>query len=58
MPTYGYYCADCEYTEEQMHSIKKDPVFKCPKCEKKMKRQIGPGLPPQVKGGTPKFHGK
>ena len=36
---YIYVC-QCGYKCEKNHSMKKDPIFKCPKCKKKMNRKI------------------
>jgi putative FmdB family regulatory protein len=44
MPTYDYICEACENEWEEFHSIKAEPVKKCPACGKpKAKRVIGPG---------------
>lgn len=44
MPLYDYRCQECDLIEEQYHSIKKDPVFKCPTCKTTMVRQVGLGV--------------
>lgn len=44
MPVYDYRCQKCDLIEEQCHSIKKDPVFKCPICKTTMVRQVGLGV--------------
>lgn len=43
MPTYDYQCEKCEIVEEVIHSIKDNPVQRCPKCKKQMERLIGSG---------------
>ena len=44
MPTYDYRCTACKHAFEQTHSIKVDPVRKCPKCKKlKVKMVFGAG---------------
>lgn len=35
MPTYDYRCPVCGHTEEIFHSIKINPEYPCPDCEKK-----------------------
>jgi len=39
MPTYEYQCKNCGFLQEIMHSIKEDPDFFCPKCEKEIKME-------------------
>ncbi len=34
MPTYDYRCDACGHTFEKSHSIKADPIRKCPQCKK------------------------
>ncbi len=44
MPTYDYVCEACQYAFEKFHSMKDEPVKKCPECGKlKVKRLIGSG---------------
>jgi putative FmdB family regulatory protein len=64
MPTYDYKCDQCGYQEEQIHSIKEQPVFFCPQCkdagkEVKMTRIFT--LNPSgfiIKGGTESINWK
>ena len=51
MPTYDYVCDACEHQFEEFHSIKDDPLRKCPKCGKlKLRRLIGAGAAIVFKG--------
>lgn len=43
MPTYDYSCDKCKTTQEIVHSINDNPTFKCKKCKKKLRREIGVG---------------
>lgn len=44
MPTYDYVCDACQYAFEKFHSMKDEPVKKCPKCSKlKVRRLLGAG---------------
>ncbi|MFA6438154.1 MAG: zinc ribbon domain-containing protein [Bacteriovoracaceae bacterium] len=44
MPTYDYKCSECEHLFETMHSMKDDPLTKCPECGKEtLVRLIGSG---------------
>lgn len=44
MPTYEYVCDACGHEYEVFHSIKDDPLKKCPKCKKsKLRRKLGVG---------------
>jgi putative FmdB family regulatory protein len=44
MPTYEYECRECGYRFEAFHSIKGEPIKKCPKCHKdKVRRLISAG---------------
>ena len=40
MPTYEYYCPDCDETFEAIQKISENPLKKCPKGHKGVKRQI------------------
>ena len=42
MPTYDYFC-DCGYETEKFQSIKDTTKFKCPKCNKQLRKKIGKG---------------
>ncbi|MBD3262606.1 MAG: hypothetical protein GF334_13215 [Candidatus Altiarchaeales archaeon] len=58
MPTYDYSCPACGHTEEKFHSIKVDPIFACPVCEKNdshvvMQRLISASIGGFVLGSTP-----
>jgi putative FmdB family regulatory protein len=51
MPTYDYICDACQHQFETFHSIKADPLQKCPECgKKKLRRMIGPGAAIVFKG--------
>jgi putative FmdB family regulatory protein len=51
MPTYDYVCDACQHQFEAFHSIKADPLKKCPECgKKKLRRLIGPGAAIVFKG--------
>lgn len=43
MPTYEYECDNCNKTFEVFQKITDEPLKKCPKCNKKIKRLIGGG---------------
>lgn len=44
MPTYEYHCDACDHDFELFHSMKDEPVKKCPKCKKlKVRRLLGMG---------------
>ena len=43
MPTYEYVCDICKHQFEQFQSIKAEPLKKCPKCGKSVRRLIGGG---------------
>lgn len=43
MPTYDYECEHCGHTFEVFQKITDEPLEKCPKCHKKVKRLIGSG---------------
>jgi len=43
MPTYEYECDNCNKTFEVFQKITDEPLKKCPKCGKKIKRLIGGG---------------
>ena len=44
MPTYEYECRSCRHTFEAFQSIKEEPLKKCPKCGKGLRRLFGGGL--------------
>ena len=51
MPTYDYICNACQHQFEAFHSIKAEPLQKCPECgRKKLRRMIGPGAAIVFKG--------
>lgn len=51
MPTYDYVCDACDHSFEIFHSIKDEPLKKCPVCKKlKLRRLIGPGAAIVFKG--------
>jgi putative FmdB family regulatory protein len=33
MATYDYQCSECNFKEEQIHSMKENPLFFCPICK-------------------------
>jgi len=37
MPTYDYNCPECDFTEEQIHSMKEQPVYFCSHCKEQGK---------------------
>jgi len=43
MPTYEYECKSCGYAFEVSQSMTAQPLKKCPKCSKPVKRLIGSG---------------
>jgi putative FmdB family regulatory protein len=58
MPTYEYKCEACEHYWEARHSMKDNPITKCPKCgENKAKRLISGGTGFVLKGGGWFNHG-
>lgn len=44
MPTYEYTCLECGHVFEEFQSINAKPLRRCPKCEGKVKRVIGPSV--------------
>jgi putative FmdB family regulatory protein len=44
MPTYDYQCKSCHHKFEVFHSIKDEPVKKCPRCGKGVRRLFGGGM--------------
>jgi len=43
MPTYEYECETCHHHFEEFQNMKDEPIKKCPKCGKKVKRLISSG---------------
>lgn len=44
MPTYDYVCDACKHAFEKFHSMKDEPIKKCPECGKlKVRRLLGTG---------------
>ncbi len=43
MPTYEYYCTDCNFEFEEFQSIASEPIQICPKCNGNVKRKISGG---------------
>ena len=43
MPTYEYKCDKCEYRFEVFQAMSDEPIKKCPKCGKKVRRLINGG---------------
>jgi len=50
MPTYDYLCESCGYKFEKFQKMNDDPLKKCPKCGKEVKRLIGTGMGVILKG--------
>jgi len=50
MPTYEYQCKDCGYKFEKFQKMSDEPLKKCPKCGKEVKRLIGKGMEVIFKG--------
>ena len=44
MPTYDYECRSCHHKFEAFQSIKDDPIKKCPRCGKAVRRLFGGGM--------------
>jgi len=44
MPTYDYECRSCHHIFEAFQSIKEEPLKKCPKCGKGLRRLFGGGM--------------
>lgn len=43
MPTYEYECTSCGHTFDQFQVMTAEPLKKCPKCKKKVRRLLGAG---------------
>jgi len=50
MSTYEYVCESCGYRFEKFQNMNDEPVKKCPKCGKNVKRLIGTGMDVIFKG--------
>lgn len=50
MPTYEYVCKSCGYRFEKFQNMNDEPVKKCSKCGKTVKRMIGTGMGVIFKG--------
>jgi putative FmdB family regulatory protein len=44
MPTYEYECKSCHHKFEAFQNIKDEPLKKCPKCGKSLRRLFGGGM--------------
>ncbi len=44
MPTYDYECRVCTHTFEAFQKITADPLKRCPKCGKSVRRLFGGGM--------------
>jgi putative FmdB family regulatory protein len=44
MPTYEYECRTCKHRFEEFQSITEEPIKKCPKCGKAVRRLFGGGM--------------
>jgi putative FmdB family regulatory protein len=51
MPTYDYFCKNCNETKEIVHSIKEDPEILCEKCHEHMRRLVSGGSGHIIKSG-------
>ena len=59
MPAYDYGCEKCGKIEEQIHSMKEEPEFKCGECGTVMTRMISLNRTGFIfKGGTAAIHYK
>ena len=54
MPTYEYQCETCKHHFEVFQPITEEPLKRCPKCRKKVRRLIGKGAGILFKGSG--FH--
>jgi len=43
MPTYDYECSSCGHSFERFQNITAEPLKRCPKCRRKVRRLIGTG---------------
>lgn len=50
MPTYEYECTNCGHTFERFQSITDEPLKRCPKCRRKIRRLLGTGAGVIFKG--------
>ena len=50
MPTYEYECKKCSYTFEAFQAMSDEPLKKCPKCKKELRRLIFGGAGVIFKG--------
>jgi len=44
MPTYDYECRNCSYKFEAFQSIRDEPLKRCPRCGKGVRRLFGGGM--------------
>jgi putative FmdB family regulatory protein len=44
MPTYEYECTHCKYRFEEFQSINDEPLRRCPRCGKSVRRLFGGGM--------------
>jgi putative FmdB family regulatory protein len=44
MPTYEYECRSCKHRFEEFQSITEEPIKKCPRCGKGVRRLFGGGM--------------
>jgi putative FmdB family regulatory protein len=44
MPTYDYECKSCHHKFEAFQNIKDEPLKKCPRCGKGVRRLFGGGM--------------
>ncbi len=40
MPTYEYMCENCKHEWEEVHSMKLDPIKRCPECKKDCAKRL------------------
>ena len=50
MPTYEYECKKCRHTFEVFQAMSDEPIKKCPKCGKQVRRLISGGIGVIFKG--------
>jgi putative FmdB family regulatory protein len=50
MPTYEYECSSCGHRFERFQQITAQPVKRCPRCGKKVRRLLGTGAGVIFKG--------
>ena len=58
MPIYEYQCNQCEYNEDLLCTHVSPKRIECPQCKRRTfsRQVVASNIPPEVKGGTPKYH--